>query len=271
MFHAEGKPYLPLHKTHAIRRNELRGADFVAKPNSLGRLIRRGRCGDAVQSTAKPYARFVTNRLPKRARSPAMAVIDVHAHIYPEKIAERAVGRRGRVLPRGHVRARARRHTCWHLEGAARPSRTSSCTRWPPNPAPWPAINDFIAAQCRLHPEFIGFMAMHQDLADPETEIERAVGLGLRRHEAASRHPEGEHGRPAPHAHLRDDRGSAAAHRAHGRLPHRFLASAPAQEHPAHVPQPRGGRGALRRLVRSPRSATTCCTRRTCSSTCPAP
>lgn len=41
------------------------------------------------------------------------------------------------------------------------------------------AINDFIAAQCREHEEFIGFMAMHQDFPNPEAEIERAIGLGL--------------------------------------------------------------------------------------------
>ena len=30
------------------------------------------------------------------------------------------------------------------------------------------------------HPNFVGFMAMHQDYPNPEAEIERAIGLGLR-------------------------------------------------------------------------------------------
>ena len=38
------------------------------------------------------------------------------------------------------------------------------------------SINDFIAAECKKHPNFVGFMAMHQDYPNPEAEIERAIG-----------------------------------------------------------------------------------------------
>lgn len=107
-----------------------------------------------------------------------MAVIDVHAHIYPEKIAERAVGAVGEFYlvdmygqgTAAHLLASKEQAPLTHFvvhSVATKPSAVAS-------------INDFIAEQCRLHPEFIGFMAMHQDLEDPETEIERAVGLGLR-------------------------------------------------------------------------------------------
>ena len=107
-----------------------------------------------------------------------MAVIDVHAHIYPEKIAERAVGAVGEFYlvdmygqgTASHLLAAKDRAPLTHFvvhSVATKPSAVAS-------------INDFIAEQCRLHPELIGFMAMHQDLEDPEVEIERAVGLGLR-------------------------------------------------------------------------------------------
>ena len=107
-----------------------------------------------------------------------MAVIDVHAHIYPEKIAERAVGAVGEFYlvdmygqgTAAHLLASKEQAPLTHFvvhSVATKPSAVAS-------------INDFIAEQCRLHPEFIGFMAMHQDLEDPATEIERAVGLGLR-------------------------------------------------------------------------------------------
>lgn len=107
-----------------------------------------------------------------------MAVIDVHAHIYPEKIAERAVGAVGEFYlvdmygqgTASHLLAAKDRAPLTHFvvhSVATKPSAVAS-------------INDFIAEQCRLHPELIGFMAMHQDLEDPEAEIERAVGLGLR-------------------------------------------------------------------------------------------
>ena len=41
------------------------------------------------------------------------------------------------------------------------------------------SCNDFIAAQCKLHPEFIGFGTMHQDFEDKETEINRIIEMGL--------------------------------------------------------------------------------------------
>ena len=50
--------------------------------------------------------------------------------------------------------------------------------------------DSFIAEQCRQHPEFIGFMAMHQDYPEPEKEIERAIGLGLK---GMKLHPDTQH------------------------------------------------------------------------------
>jgi predicted TIM-barrel fold metal-dependent hydrolase len=43
------------------------------------------------------------------------------------------------------------------------------------------SINDFIASQVRAHPDrFIGFAALHPDLPDPSSEVDRAIDLGLR-------------------------------------------------------------------------------------------
>lgn len=106
-----------------------------------------------------------------------MAVIDVHAHIYPEKIADRAVGAVGDFYlvdmygegTAAHLLDSQERSPITHFvvhSVATKPSAVAS-------------INDFIAEQCREHPEFIGFMAMHQDLENPEEEIERALDLGL--------------------------------------------------------------------------------------------
>lgn len=107
-----------------------------------------------------------------------MAVIDVHVHIYPEKIAERAVDAVGDFYlvdmygegTAAHLLASQQRAPISHFvvhSVATKPSGVAT-------------INNFIAEQCHEHPEFIGFMAMHQDLEDPETEIERAVNLGLK-------------------------------------------------------------------------------------------
>lgn len=107
-----------------------------------------------------------------------MAVIDIHAHIYPDKIAERAVqavsqfydqemkgkGTAGDLIQDSS--AAPITHFCVHSVATTADSVES--------------INTFIAKQCAEHPEFVGFMAMHQDYADPESEIERAIELGLR-------------------------------------------------------------------------------------------
>ncbi len=107
-----------------------------------------------------------------------MAVIDMHAHIYPDKIAERAVDAVGDFYLVGmygqgtsdHLLSSQQRAPITHFvvhSVATKPSGVAT-------------INNFIAQQCQQHPEFIGFMAMHQDLENPEVEIERALNMGLR-------------------------------------------------------------------------------------------
>ena len=106
-----------------------------------------------------------------------MTVIDVHAHIYPEKIAERAVDAVGEFYlvdmygkgTAAHLLESQKRAPISRFVVHSVATSTHAVT----------AINDFIAAQCREHEEFIGFMAMHQDFPNPEAEIERAIGLGL--------------------------------------------------------------------------------------------
>lgn len=107
-----------------------------------------------------------------------MAVIDMHAHIYPDKIAERAVDAVGDFYLVGMYG----KGTATHLLSSQERSPLthfvvhSVATK----PGGVATINNFIAEQCQQHPEFMGFMAMHQDLEDPEAEIERAIDLGLR-------------------------------------------------------------------------------------------
>lgn len=107
-----------------------------------------------------------------------MTVVDAHVHVYPEKIALRAAESVGDfyqypMFKEGSVSAMLAavegspitHHIIYSV--ATKPSNVES-------------INDFIAAECEKHPNFVGFMAMHQDYPNPETEIERAIGLGLR-------------------------------------------------------------------------------------------
>lgn len=108
-----------------------------------------------------------------------MTVIDCHCHIYPEKIAARAVQGVGEFyLINMHA-----------TEGTA-DELLQICEDTPithhivhsvaTSPKQVETINNFIAGECAEHPEFIGFATMHQDYADPEAEIERAISLGLK-------------------------------------------------------------------------------------------
>lgn len=108
-----------------------------------------------------------------------MNVIDCHCHIYPEKIAGRAVQSVGDFY-------------LIHMdesegtgEGLLAACADSPITHYVVHSVAVKAsnvqhINDYIASQCAVHPEFIGFATMHQDFEDPEAEIERAISLGLR-------------------------------------------------------------------------------------------
>lgn len=108
-----------------------------------------------------------------------MSVIDCHCHIYPEKIAPKAVESVGNFYG---IPMDVKDGTCAGLLKACEGSPIkrfivhSVATR----PAQVESINDFIAKACKDHPEFTGFMTLHQDYPDPEREIERCEGLGLK-------------------------------------------------------------------------------------------
>lgn len=106
-------------------------------------------------------------------------VVDIHVHIYPDKIAARATQSIGDFynIPMAEEDGSVARllnelaktpitHCVVHSV-ATKPSNVTS-------------INNFIAQTCAEHPNFIGFMTMHQDFDDMAAEVERACTLGLR-------------------------------------------------------------------------------------------
>jgi predicted TIM-barrel fold metal-dependent hydrolase len=114
-------------------------------------------------------------------------VIDFHTHIYPEKIAAKAVaniwdfytikmqmdgtvktllecGRGGSIDHSDNA------HCIDHFvvfSAAAVPEQVY-------------IINDYIASVCREHPQMTGFGTLHKDMENPQEEIERLIGLGLK-------------------------------------------------------------------------------------------
>ena len=110
-----------------------------------------------------------------------MEIIDAHAHIYPEKIAEKATKTIGvfydipMEMPAGTTERL--------LEDGASAKITGyivhSCATKPEQVL---HINDFIKREIDLHPEFVGFMTLHQDLSEDEirSEVERCKKLGFK-------------------------------------------------------------------------------------------
>ena len=105
-------------------------------------------------------------------------IIDFHAHIYPEKIAEKAT----KSISDFYSAPMVYNGKCEELLesgakiGVVKYIVHSTATK----PMQVESINDFIAAAKDEHPEFIGFGTMHPDYNNFEDELKRVVSLGLR-------------------------------------------------------------------------------------------
>ena len=113
-----------------------------------------------------------------------MPVIDAHAHIYPEKIAARAVDAVGKFYgyPEGNIgTTMAGAGTAEDLLAACAESPISHFIvhSVATTARSVETINSFLASQQAEHPEFIAFGTMHQDYPDKEAEVNRALELGL--------------------------------------------------------------------------------------------
>ncbi len=107
-----------------------------------------------------------------------MEIIDFHAHIYPEKIAHKAVKSVGDFYSI-EMQADGTPDGLIDIGKQAGISRfvVHSVALTPANVC---GINDFIALECSKHKEFIGFAAIHPDMEGIEAEIDRILGLGFK-------------------------------------------------------------------------------------------
>ncbi len=104
-------------------------------------------------------------------------IIDVHSHIFPAKIAEKAVASIGSFygLP---MTGSALAHDLDREERACGVERNlvfSTAT----TPHQVASINNFIHEKCAQYPAFIGFGTLHPAMDAPFDEIERICELGL--------------------------------------------------------------------------------------------
>jgi predicted TIM-barrel fold metal-dependent hydrolase len=115
-------------------------------------------------------------------------IIDIHAHIFPDKIAEKAVYSIGKYYG---VPMRCSGTVDGLLEsgrniGVEKYIVHSSAT----NVEQVKTINDYVSGVTREHPELIGFATLHPDMADVPAEVDRIVKLGLK---GLKLHPEFQH------------------------------------------------------------------------------
>ena len=107
-------------------------------------------------------------------------IIDMHCHIYPEKIAQKATKVIGEFYdipmdcPEGSVTVLLESLQSAQIEQALVCSAATT-------PAQVCSINNFIAGAVKEHPEtFIGFGTMHADFENIGDEIDRMIEMGIK-------------------------------------------------------------------------------------------
>ncbi len=107
-----------------------------------------------------------------------MQITDAHSHIFPEKISLKASGAIGEFYEI-KMRHNGLPEVLAEESRKAQISRNLVCST-ATTPHQVRPINDFIYEKCLEYPQFIGLATLHQDMDDPEAEIERAQNMGLR-------------------------------------------------------------------------------------------
>ena len=110
-----------------------------------------------------------------------MEIIDAHAHIYPEKIAAKATDTIGvfydikMEMPAGTAERLVEDGKKAGITGYVVHSVATTAKQVR-------SINDFIKREVDAHPEFIGFITLHQDLSEEEiaAEIDFALANNLK-------------------------------------------------------------------------------------------
>lgn len=105
-------------------------------------------------------------------------IIDIHAHIYPEKIAEKATAAVSSFYedaPMAYKGVSERLIESGSKIGVEKYIVHSVSTK----PEQVESINNFILGEMDKHKEFIGFGTMHQDYKNFEQELKRIKQLGL--------------------------------------------------------------------------------------------
>ena len=106
-----------------------------------------------------------------------LIIADAHTHIFPDKIALKAVAHIGEFydIPMCHAGSCQALLESGRAIGVKKYLVCSTATR----PGQVASINNFIRECCDAHPEFLGFGTLHPGFADIPGEVERIRSLGL--------------------------------------------------------------------------------------------
>lgn len=139
-----------------------------------------------------------------------MRIIDVHSHIYPDKIADKASRS---IADFYHIDARAR----GTAEVLLAEGREAGITAYVVNSVATNVrqvrhINEFILAETQEHPEFYGLIALHPDMDEGAVRDEIEWGI-LNGFKGIKLHPDFQH------FYLDEDRAKKIYRAASGKLP----------------------------------------------------
>ena len=107
-----------------------------------------------------------------------MKIIDIHTHIYPDKIARKATDS---VRDFYQIDGGGMDGTVEMLRSRGSQAGISQYVVLPVSntPSHVRSINDFIVTQAALHDDFIGFGTLHAEMEGLTDELERIMALGL--------------------------------------------------------------------------------------------
>lgn len=105
-------------------------------------------------------------------------IYDMHAHIFPHKISEKATESIGKFYDINMHYSIGETERLLAAEAMIGTKRTLVCSV-ATSPKQVTSINNFIKDECDKHPELIGFAALHGDYEDIPGEVDRIISMGL--------------------------------------------------------------------------------------------
>ncbi len=105
-------------------------------------------------------------------------IIDMHTHIFPEKIVDKAVASIGNFY--GINMCKSGRPADLIESGNKIGVKKYVVFSTATTAAQVTSINNYIAGEVAKHPEFIGFGTIHRDVENPEEAVESILSLGLK-------------------------------------------------------------------------------------------